>query len=169
MTKARIKRQTQQALGGKITHNGFGILAANMGLLTQRKRSSQGASERCKRRALGGFRLSPKPLYTCEVKIGALAFSFWILTLVVLPCNDDDSATGEQAVVCNAMDTTHTGLHTEFCTPFCTCQCCHVQAVVQKPTSLLHNLGPAQLYQVHVLPSLIPFLSGVWDPPEVIG
>jgi len=64
------------------------------------------------------------------VKIIALIFSFYILALNVLPCNDANLGTDNQQIeVAFNPDLDHSHTALDLCPPFCTCHCCHVHTI----------------------------------------
>jgi len=64
------------------------------------------------------------------VKIIALIFSFYILALNVLPCNDTNVSTDNQQIeVAFNTDLEHSHTAFDLCPPFCTCHCCHVHTI----------------------------------------
>lgn len=101
----------------------------------------------------------------------AFIFSFYIMALVVMPCND--AATCEQSQG-NTEQTQQTHDHSDdeedHCSPFCTCSCCGVTGIIiSVPNFQIVFIEP--ITPTYITPYYQNFNSAYyysfWQPPKL--
>ena len=111
------------------------------------------------------------------MKISTYIFTFYMLTLSLVPCGDGGGGIVELIKHLNGIEHHHVSDHQQHskgcgddtCTPFCVCNCCSM--TINVPT--IANLtevplkfisGTTLAYNSNFYPS--GYLSSIWQPPK---
>ncbi len=103
----------------------------------------------------------------------AYIFSFYLLAIFALPCNDgyNDCKT-TSAVIAADDDHSHKTDHNDICSPFCTCSCCSTAAGFSYHSLKIKEAKPG-LFKTQKIPlrnfSLTSdYYGNIWQPPKLI-
>ncbi|MCX6243197.1 MAG: hypothetical protein NTU98_00700 [Bacteroidetes bacterium] len=101
-------------------------------------------------------------------KILSLIMAFYVLTLVVMPCVDDDHCTDLNSRA--EITTGNLPIHQDqqdCCSPLCTCNCCGIPFQLMEPYVMVQNYKLPQTITYFYSPSFPSgFTYSIWEPPK---
>jgi hypothetical protein len=105
--------------------------------------------------------------YFCQMKLLCYVLSFYIFSLVAIPCHDDANILLTQNI---EKSTTHNQdkQNCDTCSPFCICNCCQTNTIVALYSIITANETVPSIFISFYNEAPIKDISlSIWQPPKI--
>ncbi|WP_394369820.1 DUF6660 family protein [Arachidicoccus terrestris] len=105
------------------------------------------------------------------MKFMAFILCITVMALSIMPCQDINASTAQQALTVSQSSGTHQCGHDDHCSPFCLCSCCPSAATSEAPGTVFRLNAPAAItvkkeYLIREVTFASNFFDNIWQPPK---
>ncbi|HEY1045855.1 MAG TPA: DUF6660 family protein [Bacteroidia bacterium] len=102
-------------------------------------------------------------------KILTNALWVYLLTLLVLPCNDNCGSESHEQPITMEQAQDHHEEENDLCTPFCICSCCATPVLVDQVSDLELNIAEFAGHSDYYHSSFSSYSHSIWQPPKIVS
>lgn len=105
------------------------------------------------------------------MKIFIFIFSFYLIVLAIVPCNDKDNCRyqDKEHSLYKVTDHSDHDSDTEHCSPFCICACCGHSINNIFYASTIYSLKPVveEIFPIYYTSFFSEVYLSIWQPPKI--